>query len=148
MSLAIRLGGLTAAFLLTALGTTALADPASSLSVLLRPGRMDEAKGAGSVAVELRFSELPVAAGAELLSLPLVIANTATVADSLTGLVATDADGKIPLTVRDDPASGLVWSRHWLAGRAVRGPVVVRYRAPVDNTPPKRGSGPPSVRRA
>lgn len=143
MSLAIRLGGLTAAFLLTALGTTALADPASSLSVLLRPGRMDEAKGAGSVAVELRFSELPVAAGAELLSLPLVIANTATVADSLTGLVATDADGEIPLTVRDDPASGLVWSRHWLAGRAVRGPVVVRYRAPVDNTPPKRGSGPP-----
>jgi predicted metalloprotease with PDZ domain len=143
MTLAIRLGGLAAALVLTAPGAAAFADPASSLSVLLRPGRMYEAKGTGSVEVELRFSELPVAAGAPLLGLPLVIANTATVADSLTGLRASDADGEIPLTVQDDPAKGLVWSRHWLAGRAVRGPVVVRYKAPVDNTPPKRGSGPP-----
>lgn len=143
MSLMTRLGGLAAALLLGAPATAAPADPASSLAVLLRPSRMDEAKGTGSVAVELRFSDLPAAAGKPLLSLPLVIANTATVADTLTGLQATDADGEIPLTIQDDPAKGLVWSRHWLAGRAVRGPVVVRYLAPVDNTPPKRGSGPP-----
>lgn len=140
MTLAHRLGGLAAAFLLTASGA-ALADP--SLSVLLRPSRMDEAKGQGSVAVELRFSALPAKAGAPLLTLPIVIANTATVAETLTELKATDADGELPLTVRDDPARDLVWSRHWLAGRATRGPVAVRYRAPVDNTPPTRGSGPP-----
>ncbi|PHY17569.1 peptidase M61 [Caulobacter sp. BP25] len=140
MTLAHRLGGLTAALLLTASGP-ALADP--SLSVLLKPSRMDEAKGQGSLEVEMRFSELPATAGAPMLSLPIVIANTATVAETLTGLTATDADGEVPLMVRDDPAQGLVWSRHWLAGRATRGPVVVRYTAPVDNTPPKRGSGPP-----
>lgn len=143
MSMMTRLGNLAAAFLLTVPGAAALADPAASLAVLLKPSRMDEAKGEGSVAIELRFSDLRVAAGAPLLSLPLVIANTATVADTLTELRASDADGEIPLTIQDDPAKGLVWSRHWLAGRAVRGSVVVRYLAPVDNTPPQRGSGPP-----
>ncbi len=54
----------------------------------------------------LRFSELPAEAGAPLLSLPLVIANTATVADTLTGLKASDDAGEIPLTVKDDPATG------------------------------------------
>jgi len=140
MTLAYRLGGLAAALLLSASGA-ALADP--SLSVLLKPSRMDEAKGQGTLAVELSFSELPAKAGGPLLTLPMVIANTATVAETLTALKATDADGEIPLTIQDDPARGLVWSRHWLAGRATRGPVVVRYVAPVDNTPPTRGSGPP-----
>jgi len=140
MTLAHRLGGLAAVLLLSASGA-ALADP--SLAVKLKPSRMDEATGQGTLEVELRFSELPAQAGAPLLTLPIVIANTATVAETLTGLKAADADGDIPLTVQDDPAKGLVWSRHWLAGRATRGPVVVRYQAPVDNTPPKRGSGPP-----
>lgn len=143
MSLSRHFGALSAAFVLAAPGAMALADPASSLSVLLTPSRMDEAKGAGGVEVELRFSELKADAGAPLLTLPIVIANTATVAETLTGLSAIDADGEIPLTVRDDPAKGMVWSRHWLAGRATRGEVVVRYLAPVDNTPPTRGSGPP-----
>jgi hypothetical protein len=140
MTLAHRLGGLAAVLLLSASGAV-LADP--SLAVKLKPSRMDEATGQGTLEVELRFSELPAKAGAPLLTLPIVIANTATVAETLTGLKATDADGEIPLTVQDDPAKGLVWSRHWLTGRATRGPVVVRYLAPVDNTPPKRGSGPP-----
>lgn len=141
MTLSMTFGGVAAALILTAPGAAALAQPA--LAVVLKPGRMDEAKGQGSLAVELRFSELPASAGVPLLSLPLVIANTATVADTLTGLTAADDAGPIPLVVKDDPATGLVWSRHWLAGRATRGPVVVRYLAPVDNTPPTRGSGPP-----
>lgn len=143
MSLTNPLRGLIAAIVLAAPATSALADPASSLTVLLKPSHMDEAKGAGAVEIELRFSDLPVAAGAPLLNLPLVIANTATVAETLTSLKASDADGEIPLTVQDDPPKSMVWSRHWVAGRAVRGPVVVRYTAPVDNTPPTRGSGPP-----
>lgn len=143
MTLMTRLGGLAAALALAAPAMAAPANPAGSLTVLLKPSRMDEASGTGSLTVEMRFSDLSATAGAPLLSLPLVIANTATVADTLTELRATDADGEIPLTIQDDPAKGLVWSRHWLAGRATRGPVVVRYLAPVDNTPPKRGSGPP-----
>ncbi|NQE61854.1 peptidase M61 [Caulobacter sp. RHG1] len=141
MTLPMILGGLAVAFVLTAPGAAALAEP--SLAVALKPGRMDEARGQGALAVELRFSELPASAGAPLLTLPMVIANTATVASTLTDLTATDDAGPIPLTVKDDPATGLVWSRHWLAGRATQGPVVVRYLAPVDNTPPTRGSGPP-----
>ena len=141
MTLIHRLSGVTAALVLTAWSASAQADP--SLAVLLKPSVMDDAKGAGTVEIEMRFSALPATAGTPLLSLPIVIANTATIAETLTGLKATDADGDVPLTVRDDPAQGLVWSRHWLAGRATRGSVVVRYVAPVDNTPPKRGSGPP-----
>ncbi len=48
----------------------------------------------------------------------------------------------MPLTPRDDPVA-IAYSRHWIAGRAVKGALVVRYRAPVDDTPPPRGSGPP-----
>lgn len=135
------LAGLAAAFILAP--GASLAQPGGTLDVRLAPGRIDEAKGLGGLAVELRFSDLTVQSGAPLLTLPLVIANTATVAETLTGLKATDADGEIPLTIKDDPAKGMVWSRHWLAARATRGPVVVRYVAPVDNTPPTRGSGPP-----
>lgn len=132
-----------AAVLLLAPAEASLARSTPSLDVRLTPSRMDEAGGTGSLAVELRFSELSVEAGAPLLTLPLVIANTATVADTLTDLKASDSAGEIPLVVRDDPPKGMVWSRHWLAGRATHGPVVVRYVAPVDNTPPTRGSGPP-----
>src|SRR5262249_43682390 len=41
-----------------------------------------------------------------------------------------------------DPVA-LAYARHWTAERAVTGGLFVRYRAPIDNTPPKRGSGPP-----
>ncbi|NGM50899.1 peptidase M61 [Caulobacter sp. 602-2] len=136
------LAGLAAVLLLAPAGPS-LARSMPSLDLRLTPSRMDEAGGRGGLGVEMRFSELSVQAGAPLLTLPLVIANTATVAETLTGLKAFDADGEIPLTIKDDPATGMVWSRHWLAGRATRGPVVVRYVAPVDNTPPTRGSGPP-----
>jgi len=120
------------------------ADAAPLLSVRLAPSRMDVAAGKGAVDVQLKIPEVKLNAGDPLLTLPIVIANTATVAETLTGLEARDAQGPIPLTVRDDPPGrGVSWSRHWIAGRPVSGEVVVRYRAPVDDTPPKRGSGPP-----
>jgi predicted metalloprotease with PDZ domain len=132
-----------AAGLLPAAASAAPAAPAPVMSVLLKPGAMDEAQGTGSLRVELRLPARAVASGQSLLALPVVIANTATIADTLTGLTATDAKGVVPLTSRDDPPKGMVLMRHWIAGRAVSGPVVVSYRAPIDNTPPKRGSGPP-----
>lgn len=133
--------GLLAAALAAALATAAAAQT-PRMEVLLAPGPMDSAAGRGVVEVTLKFPAADAAAGAPLLTLPVVIANTDTVADTLQGLKVTDAQGEVPLTVKDDPVA-IAYSRHWLAGRAVKGDLVVRYRAPVDNTPPSRGSGPP-----
>lgn len=119
----------------------AAAEPAA-LSVRISPGSMDEARGLGHVDVTLTLSDVDAAAGEVLVSLPIVIANTETVAEHLIGLTARDAQGSVPLLVRDDPEA-LVYARHWLAGRPVSGDLVVSYRAPIDNTPPRRGSGPP-----
>lgn len=112
------------------------------LDVLIAPGRMDTATGKGEVAVTLRVPKADRAAGAPLLTLPVVIANTDTVANTLTGLTATDDLGPVPLAAKDDPVA-IAYARHWTATRNIEGDLVVRYRAPVDNTPPARGSGPP-----
>lgn len=125
-----------------AAATAVYAQTPPELGVVLKPGAMDQAAGKGFVDVTLTIPQVDAAAGAPLLTLPVVIANTDTVATTLTGLKAVDALGEIPLGVKDDPVA-IAYARHWLAGRAVKGDVTVTYRAPVDNTPPKRGSGPP-----
>jgi predicted metalloprotease with PDZ domain len=112
------------------------------LAVTLAPGHMDEAAGKGIVDVTLDIPMADAPAGAALFGLPIVIANTDTVANTLSGLSATDDAGPVPLTVKDDPPA-IAYARHWLAGRAVKGTLHVRYKAPVDDTPPARGSGPP-----
>jgi hypothetical protein len=138
MSLRILAGGLAAALM----ASTALAAEAPRLTVVLKPGAADQPDGVGFVDVTLTVEGVDVPAGAPLLTLPVVIANTATVADTLSGLEARDAAGPVALTAKDDPVA-LAYSRHWSPDRAVKGDLVVRYRAPIDNTPPKRGSGPP-----
>ena len=125
-----------------AFATAVAAQDAPTLEVRLAPSAIDPAAGKGAVDVTLEIPDADAPAGAPLLTLPVVIANTDTVATTLTGLTATDDEGPVPLTVRDDPVA-IAYARHWLAGRAVKGDLVVRYRAPVDNTPPARGSGPP-----
>lgn len=139
--MAVRLlaGGLAVAALVA---PAAWAQPAPQLTVLLKPGPADQPDGVGYLDVTVTIPAMDVAAGAPLLNLPIVIANTATVADSLTGLTATDASGAVPLNAKDDPVAQ-AYLRRWTAGRPVKGDLVVRYRAPIDNTPPKRGSGPP-----
>jgi hypothetical protein len=123
-------------------GLPAAAAEPGALSVRIAPGPMDEARGLGHVDITLTLSDVEAKVGEELVSLPIVIANTETVAEHLIGLTATDDQGPVPLQVRDDPEA-LVYARHWLAGRPVKGDLVVSYRAPIDNTPPRRGSGPP-----
>lgn len=125
-----------------AVATTAVAQAPPGFDVLLAPGPMDAAAGKGFVDVTLTIPQADAAAGAPLLTLPVVIANTDTVANTLTGLRATDDLGEVPLTAKDDPVA-IAYARHWMAKRAVKGDLTVRYRAPVDNTPPARGSGPP-----
>ena len=129
--------------LVAAMAATAVAaQTPPEFGVVLRPGGIDAAAGRGFVDVTLTVPQVDVAVGAPLLTLPVVIANTDTVANTLTGLKVTDALGDVPVTAKDDPVA-IAYARHWLAGRAVKGDVTVTYRAPVDNTPPKRGSGPP-----
>jgi hypothetical protein len=125
---------------LAALGLCGFAPP-PDLMLDLAPGPVD-ASGKGWLDVTLRWHGVDAAAGAALLTLPVVIANTDTVATTLTGLTAADADGPVPLAVHDDPVA-LAYSRHWSATRPVKGDLVVRYRAPIDDAPPARGSGPP-----
>jgi predicted metalloprotease with PDZ domain len=115
---------------------------AQTMQVTLRPGDVDVARGVARMDVELRIPAMAADAGQAVLTLPVVIANTDTIATTLTDMVMRDTQGVVPLTVRDDPVA-LVYARHWIAGRAVSGDVTVRYRAPIDNTPPRRGSGPP-----
>lgn len=131
-------------FVLAAAGaaTAVAAQTPPEFGVVLKPGPMDSAASRGFVDVTLTIPQVDAAAGAPLLTLPVVIANTDTIANTLQELKATDALGDVPLTIKDDPVA-IAYGRHWLAGRAVRGDLVVTYRAPVDNTPPKRGSGPP-----
>lgn len=124
------------------LGASPASASAQTMQVTLAPGDVDVARGFARMDVELKISAMEAEAGQAVLTLPVVIANTDTIATTLTDLTMTDALGPVPLTVRDDPVA-LVYARHWIAGRAVSGDVTVRYRAPIDNTPPRRGSGPP-----
>ena len=113
-----------------------------AFEVRLAPGHMDAKAGKGSLAVTLRISAADAPAGAAVLTLPIVIANTDTIATTLQGLSASDDAGPVPLSFKDDPPA-IEYARHWIAGRAVKGTLTVHYRAPVDDTPPARGSGPP-----
>jgi predicted metalloprotease with PDZ domain len=116
--------------------------PAPALLLRLQPGPMDIERGLGYVDVTLTAVAADAPAGSALLTLPIVIANTETIADTIENLQAIDDLGIVPLTSKDDPEA-LSYSRHWIAGRAVKGDLIVRYRAPIDDTPPPRGSGPP-----
>jgi predicted metalloprotease with PDZ domain len=128
---------------LAALGVAGFAPAPDTLTVTLAPGRETQVVGKRFfVDVMLKIPAADAPAGAPLFGLPIVIANTDTVASTLTDLRVTDAAGSVPLSVKDDPVA-IAYGRHWLAGRAVHGELTVRYRAPVDDTPPARGSGPP-----
>jgi carboxypeptidase C (cathepsin A)/predicted metalloprotease with PDZ domain len=111
------------------------------LTLLLKPGPVGKA-GVPYIDVTLTIEKADTAAGKPLLALPIVIANTVTAADTLQKLEARDANGAIKLTTRDDPVA-LAYARYWTSARTVKGDLTVRYRAPIDNTPPRRGSGPP-----
>jgi predicted metalloprotease with PDZ domain len=114
-------------------------------------GAIEVEIGAGPVAgtqplheISVRVVEplAEVKAGAPLLRMPLVISNVQTSAASLTDLRARDARGPLALGFHDD-ASGPEPYRHWVASRAVHGPVELSYRLPISNAPNARGAAPP-----
>lgn len=109
------------------------------------------AGGIGAIAVELRLGGVAVPAGQPVLRLPLVASNVDSIATVLTGLDVRDANGPLHLVARtvdlpleaarDEESGGP--SREWVADRATRGPLTVRYTVPAEATLPPRGPAPP-----
>lgn len=131
---------------LTLLAFSAAPAPAQAdapvLTVTIAPGSAGSSGSVGHVDMEIVFEPESAAAGDPLLVLPRIYANVDTVAETMTGFSASDADGPLPLEIRDDP-DGLVAFRRWAPEREPRGEVRVRYRAPVTNALPARGAAPP-----
>jgi len=121
----------------------ALAQMDPTLAVVLQPVAPDAAGLISSVRVTEIFVVAPTDANAALMRLPLVTSNVQTVATSLTDVTANDAAGPLPLTVKDDARGEGVPYRRWSAGRAVQGPVTIRYTAPITNALNPRGAAPP-----
>ncbi|HEY6517224.1 MAG TPA: hypothetical protein VIY50_13870 [Steroidobacteraceae bacterium] len=121
----------------------ASAAPTPQLTITLTPAAAGADGNISYVDVQVVASDMHVTAGKPLLRLPLVSSNVTTIADSLEDLRVTDSAGALSLTTRDDPPSGLMYFRHWYAGRAVAGTVTIRYRAPITNALNSRGAAPP-----
>lgn len=119
------------------------AAPMPRLTITLTPAAPDRSGNIAYVDVQVVAPDMSVAAGKPLLRLPLVSSNVTTIAASLQDLRVSDEAGALALTSRDDPPSGLMYFRHWYAGRAVDGTLTIRYRAPITNALNPRGAAPP-----
>lgn len=116
------------------------------MRVEIRPGPMNQSAGKGDVDVVIHLPADGIGAGKPLLSMPIVLANTESAARSMTGLTARDDKGAVTLVASDEPEA-ILFNRHWTASRPIVGDLVVSYRAPIDNTPPRLGAGPPVMLR-
>jgi hypothetical protein len=113
-----------------------------TISITMKPGPADEEDRVYYVDVMISLQAVDAHAGNPLLMMPIIFANVDTVARTMKNFEATDADGALPLEVKDDPGDSPVSFRRWIPKRAVKGELIVRYRAPISNIPAKR-SGPP-----
>ena len=108
---------------------TAAAPPAPTATITVAPSAMDEAVGHGEAIVTLRVPALHTAAGESLFTLP-----------SGEDLTVFDDAGALPVTQGE---AGTEPPNHtYLAGRAVQGDVVIRYRVDVRNAPDNGGTTP------
>ena len=113
-----------AAALLATVSLASVAQAQERFEVVLAPGPLAADAEQGHLDVTLKLSGVDAAAGQPLLALPVVIANTATVATTLQNLRATDAAGEVPLSFKDDPVA-IAYARHWIPGRAVKGDLTI-----------------------
>ena len=117
--------------------------PPPALTITLKPPAPDAEGRTPLLEVTVVERGTEVAAGGALLRMPLVVDNVVTPATALQDFTVSDAQGALPVTVRDDPEQGGTTYRHWLAGRAVSGLVSVHYRVALTNALPARGAAPP-----
>ena len=125
------------------MATAAALAPPAALNILIKPARVSKNDYVDYVDITEIVEAVDVPVGAPLLTLPLVLSNVESVAKKLTDFSASDEHGVLSLTTEDDPATDPSESRRWLATRPVHGTLTVHYRAPIDNAPEVRGSGPP-----
>jgi hypothetical protein len=120
------------------------ADSATApLTIRLRPAAANSQQRVPYVDITLTCTIPPVAAGGPLLKIALVTSNVETVAKTIEAFSVSDANGPLATTVKDDPESGDVTYRHWVASRATKGMLTVHYRAPISNNAAPRGAAPP-----
>ena len=126
-------------------GSAMAATPTSpvALSILIKPAPVSMDSLIDYVDVTETVGAVEVPAGAPMLTLPLVFTNVESVAKKLGNFSVSDARGVVSVTVVDDPDTDPSARRRWLATRPVHGTVTIHYRAPIDNAPQVRGSGPP-----
>ena len=102
------------------------AKPLPLLAMTLSP-RVEQGSAA-EVAVEMRLSAAPLAAGEPLLRMPLILVSIPTAAYPASNIEATDAAGRLDLTAVDEAPGPSGTYRNYILGRATKGPVTVRYR--------------------
>src|SRR5580692_4498195 len=112
------------------------ADPSHRMRVLIKPSSMSEAIGKGNVDVEINISEIDVPAGAPLLSLSTMVPGLSK-PQTVEGLTVNDGLGPVPLESRN-----LNGNRQWSSTRALKGELLIKYNAPIENAPMTQG-GPP-----
>ena len=130
-------------FLLLNSAVRAADSVAFPLTITLRPAAADSQQRVPYVDITLTCTIPPVAAGEPLLKMAFVTSNVETVAKTIEALSASDASGPVAMAVKDDPESGDVTYRHWVASRATKGTLTVQYRAPISNKAAPRGAAPP-----
>jgi len=123
--------------------TAAALAPPAPLTIVIKPAPATEEGHLDYVDITETLGHVDVPAGKPLTTLSLVLSNVESVAKKLTHLSATDAQGALALDTEDDPPNDPAANRRWLATRPVHGEVTIHYRAPIDNAPQARGSGPP-----
>jgi predicted metalloprotease with PDZ domain len=121
-----------AALALCLMAGSAGAVTAPLMTVRIEPSAMDPTSGRGEVTVALTVPEAHIAAGAPVLSL-VTMAPGMSAPEPVTDLVVRDSAGRLPL--RRDRSQ-------WIAERAARGELAVRYRLGIDNAV-QVGGGPP-----
>lgn len=124
--------------------TFAQGDP--TMVVTIKPGAVDEEIGKGHLDITMVLPGVSADRDVPLFSMPIVVANTESVARTITVVDASDDAGPLPVYTRDD-LDGPLPIRHWQAPRPVAGTLSISYRAEFDNTPPARGAGPPIMPR-
>ena len=118
------------------------------LDVVLAPHRNGEV--VDYVDVRLTIEEPNAPANRSLLRLPMVFAGVDSARYDSADISVEDAMGDLPLSHIDDPEdpTNFIYFRRFVPGRATRGDVTVRYRAPTQAFVPVLGSGPPFDLRA
>jgi len=123
--------------------TAAALAPPSPLSIVIKPAPATQDGQVNYVDITETLGSVDVPAGKPLWTLSLVLSNVESVAKKLINLSASDAQGTLTLDTEDDPAKDPAANRRWLTTRPAHGEVTIHYRAPIDNAPQVRGSGPP-----